>query len=116
MRKTLQKSLVMVAPIAILSLSVTAAHAGSEVGVITELHARNDGLVAFELSGTHADRPACATHEYWIIQNENSAFGQRQFALLQQAYLSGRPVSVIGLGACPRWGDGEDVYNIMLTR
>ncbi len=98
---------------AILSLP---AAAGSQAGQLTVLRTRSsDNLVFFYLNGTATGRPACAAGTtYWMIKDENSATGKRQFAMLMSAMLAGKTVSVSGTGACTRWGDGEDVEEVVL--
>lgn len=91
------------------------AAAGSETGQITALRTRSsDNLVFFNLNGTLTAKPACARHAYWMIKDENSATGKRQFAMLMSAMMAGKTVSVSGTGACTRWGDGEDVAEAVL--
>lgn len=91
------------------------AAAGEQTGHITSLITRSsDNLIYFYLSGTASGRPACATYRYWMIKDEASDTGKRQFAMLMAAYLSGRQVAVTGAGTCTRWGDGEDVNDVQL--
>lgn len=91
------------------------AAAGSEAGQITTLRTRaSDNLVFFTLNGSATNKPACARYAYWMIKDENSATGKRQFAMLMSAMLAGKTVSVSGSGACTRWGDGEDVEEVVL--
>lgn len=91
------------------------AAAGSETGQITTLRTRaSDNLVFFTLNGSASGKPACARYAYWMIKDENSATGKRQFAMLMSAMLAGKAVTVTGTGACTRWGDGEDVEEVVL--
>lgn len=95
------------------------AFAGTQVGKVDRLLVRNsDGLVYFYLTGTASNRAApCATNTtYWMLRNESSETGKRQFSMLLAAQASGREVSVTGSGTCARWGDGEDVETIDLAR
>ncbi len=88
----------------------SACWAGNASGVVTSLLVRDsDGLVLVTLSGSTAGAPACATHTYWIIRDENSESGQRQYALLLAAQMSGTAVQIIGANKCSRWSDGEDI-------
>ncbi len=90
--------------------------AGNQTGTIEALHVRAaDGLVYFTLKGgAKGGSPACATISYWMVKDENSAAGKRQYALLLAAHLAGRPIIVAGADTCTRWSDGEDVNIISL--
>jgi hypothetical protein len=91
------------------------AAAGTQTGQVTKLQTRaRDNLVYFYLTGTATDRPACATQPYWMIKDETSETGKRQFAMLMAAYVSGRSVTIHGAGTCARWSDGEDVDSVIL--
>lgn len=93
-------------------LSVTASGmAGSQTGTVENLYVRaSDGLVYFALKGTaKTGSPACALIGYWMIKDENSNAGKRQYALLLAAQLAGKTVVVSGMNTCTRWADGEDV-------
>jgi hypothetical protein len=91
-------------------LCIAGANAGTQTGKVTKLGVRDsDGLVYFILAGSPAGVPACATHGYWMIKNENSESGKRQLALLIAAQASGKSVVVMGANTCARWPDGEDV-------
>lgn len=91
--------------------------AGTQTGTVQALYVRaSDGLVYFVLSGSvKSSSPACATIGYWMVKDENSAAGKRQYALLLAAQLSGRTVTVVGLNTCTRWSDGEDVDWLTIT-
>ena len=84
--------------------------AGSVTGVVRRLLVRDsDGLVLVEIIGSATGKPACATHSYWIIRDENSESGKRQYALLLAAKASGLTVQISGANRCSRWSDGEDI-------
>lgn len=86
------------------------AEAGSQTGSVTFMTARSsDGLHWFALSGTPANRPACATGPYFMIKDENSIAGKTQISMVLAAYAAGKTISVKGAGTCLRWMDGEDV-------
>lgn len=100
--------------LASLSLIAFPAFAGSQTGKITQLFVRaSDGLVYFVLSGPAFGKPACAIQPYWMIKDENAAAGKRQLALLLTARATDQVITVSGMSTCTRWGDGEDVDNIM---
>jgi hypothetical protein len=96
----------------------TVACAGSQTGTIAALYVRaEDGLVYFVLNGPAiASGPACASHGYWILKDENSISGKRQYALLLAAQLSAKAITVNGFNTCTRWVDGEDVNQITLAQ
>ncbi len=86
---------------------------GSAQGTVFRLHVRaSDGLVYVYLNGSRANRPACATQNYWVIRDETSAVGKQQLALLMLAQTTGRTVIVQGSGTCTRWTDGEDIKEV----
>jgi hypothetical protein len=100
----------------LLSLSSANAMAGGVVGTVVDIVTRaSDGLIYVDISGTPTGQPACATHSYFIIMNETSAAGQKQYALLLVAKASGLSVSIGGNNTCTRWPDGEDINIITLT-
>ncbi|OWQ87037.1 hypothetical protein CDN99_20140 [Roseateles aquatilis] len=91
------------------------AHAGNQTGRIKTITIRaSDGLVYFVLENAHQDKPACATGDYWMIKDENSAAGKRQLAVLIAARSMGQPVTAIGPGTCTRWADGEDLNELYM--
>lgn len=94
----------------ILATHCSVAHAGTQSGKIKHLMVRaSDGLILFELENTAAEKPACATHSYWIIADERSATGKQQLAMLLAARAGDQTISVSGGNKCTRWVDGEDV-------
>lgn len=100
-----------------LCLAVPAlALAGNQTGTIDVIHVRaSDGLVYFTLKGSaKTSSPACATIGYWMLKDENSAPGKRQYALLLAAQAAGKTIVVTGANTCTRWADGEDVDNISI--
>ncbi len=89
--------------------------AGSQAGLITQVYKReSDGLLLIELSGSATGKPACATHSYWIIKDENSNTGKQQLAMLLMAKASGQAITIVGNNVCTRWSDGEDVGAVVL--
>lgn len=92
--------------------------AGTQTGIIDVLYVRaSDGLVWFTLTGVaKSSSPACAKNQFWMIKDENSATGKRQYAQLLAAQISGRTVAVSGMNTCVRWFDGEDVDVITITQ
>ena len=96
--------------------SVGQLYAGDQTGTVKYVIVRaSDGLVYFLLQdGTPANKPACATKDYWMIKDENSNAGKQQYSMILAAHASGKTVKVGGLGACTRWSDGEDVNYIQI--
>lgn len=94
-----------------------ASQAGTQTGVIENIYVRaSDGLVYFVLKGSaKTGSPACATIGYWMLKDENSAAGKRQYALLLAAQLAGKTIVVSGFNTCTRWADGEDADLIVVT-
>ena len=91
-------------------------HAGSQTGKVTNLLVRaSDGLVYFTIDGpAKVNSPACARVSYWMIRDENSEVGKKQYAMLLAAQASGREIVVQGMNTCLRWNDGEDVNYLQL--
>lgn len=106
----------------LVALSPAAAFAGgTQSGLVAQLDFRsgdvgtpNDSLVVVTLSASSpkTSSPACATLPYWFIRDAKSEIGKQQIALLMTAKVLGRSVTILGTGACARWGDGEDILQI----
>ena len=90
-------------------------NASTQTGKVTKIYVRaSDGLTYFVLdSAAPSDKPACATKAYWMIKDENSEAGKKQYSMLLAARSSGKTVTVYGSDTCTRWGDGEDVNSIV---
>ncbi|MGO4521586.1 hypothetical protein AB4076_13325 [Dyella sp. 2RAF44] len=88
--------------------------AGGQSGNVTNVSVRqSDGVIYFTLDGTPTGRAACAaSNNLWIIANENSESGKKQFAQLLAAKMNGTPITVLGTGACTRWPDSEDADTV----
>jgi hypothetical protein len=94
----------------LVSLVAANAVAGSVVGTVLDVVTRaSDGLTYADINGTATGQPACATHSYFMIMNETSAAGERQYAMLLAAKASGLTVTITGNNTCTRWPDGEDI-------
>jgi hypothetical protein len=99
----------------LLSLVAVNAMAGGIVGTVAVVLTRaSDGLTYTVINGTASGQPACATHSYFMIMNETSAVGVRQYAMLLAAQASGLSVAITGNNTCTRWGDGEDINAISI--
>ncbi|MBB3006214.1 hypothetical protein [Cupriavidus alkaliphilus] len=94
---------------------VSHAMAGTAVGKVTKLNVR-EGLVYFTLSGAAVGRPGCAVNtQYFMIKDENSSVGRQQIALLLTAMSSDKLITADGANQCTKWGDGEDLRQIVIT-
>jgi hypothetical protein len=102
--------------VGILAGLTCSAMAGSQVGKVDYIIVRaSDGLVYFGLSGgAKSNSPVCATNSYWMIRDENSEVGKKQYAMLLTAQASGRNSEVSGMNTCNRWSNGEDVNGLQL--
>jgi len=113
-RKAWYLSAVSIA-VGLLSTTVPAA-AGTVTGTIQWVIARStDGLTYAAISGTASGKPACATQGYWIITDENSEAGKKQYAMLLSAQATGATITVGGNNTCTRWPDAEDIQYIEIT-
>lgn len=93
-------------------LALVGANAMAEgvVGTVAAVLTRaSDGLTYAVINGTATGQPACATRTYFMIMNETSAAGQRQYAMMLAAKASGMSVVITGNNICTRWGDGENI-------
>jgi len=100
---------------ALVAFTSMPAAAGFVTGNIIHVYARqHDGLVFFELDTPITNRAACAsTNNLWVIADENSETGKRQYAALLAAKASNQQVGVQGSGACTRWINSEDVDTLI---
>ncbi|WP_233081939.1 hypothetical protein [Rheinheimera soli] len=93
------------------------AFAGSQRGTVSSVIVRaSDGLTYFTINITaKSGSPSCATKSYWMIKDENSEVGKKQYSLLLAALASGRELTVVGMNTCTRWSDGEDIDWLQLN-
>lgn len=99
---------------AVFAMTSVSANAGSASGAINYIIVR-PGLVYFQVNAANQGRPACAAGtNYYMIKDENSAYGKQQLALLLTAKSSGRTIVVEGAGQCTKYPDGEDVHSISI--
>lgn len=91
------------------------ATAGNITGTVDTLITRaSDGLTYVQINAVASGHPSCATGSYWIIKDESSEAGKKQYAMLLAAKLSGTPIKIIGSNTCTRWADGEDIDEMYL--
>ena len=96
-----------------LTLMTSVTFAGTIVGTVEIVLVRaSDGLTYTVINGTPSGQPSCATHSYWMIMNETSDAGHKQYAMLLEAAATGARVQILGAGTCTRWADGEDIDSI----
>lgn len=90
--------------------------AGTQMGKVGSLIVRaSDGLIYFTIIGDgKLNGPSCAKNDYWMIKDENSEAGKKQYALLLAALAAQKTIRVSGMNTCIRWGDGEDVNYIIM--
>jgi len=87
--------------------------AGEVQGTVKYVLSRDsDGVLAVEINGARSGAPACAKYEYFMIRDENSTMGKRQYATLLAAKLAGKTVYIMGRNTCARWPDGEDIDTV----
>jgi hypothetical protein len=92
------------------------ASAGQVTGVVSWVMVRgSDGLTYVAMVGTPSGQPGCATGGYWMIANENSQAGKKQYAMLLTAKATGATIAIHGTNTCIRWPDGEDIETIQLA-
>lgn len=92
------------------------ANGGEVTGIVARLIVRaSDGLTYVYIDGTPTGQPACAARGYWMIMDETSEAGRKQYAMLLAAATKGTPVIVTGNNTCTRWPDGEDINYIDLV-
>lgn len=97
------------------SLLSCAAAAGTITGTVASVLARaSDGLTYVYINGSASGQPACATNTYWMIVNETSDVGHKQYSMLLVAQATGAQVTLYGSGTCTRWPDGEDINEIQI--
>jgi hypothetical protein len=101
--------------VSVLLLGVSNVFASNQTGAITRILVRTDGLHWFYVSGDRTEKPICATNNYWIIKDEESAYGKSQMSMLLTAYSMGKTVTIQGEGNCTRWGDGENIGTVILN-
>ncbi|WP_104026167.1 hypothetical protein [Vibrio jasicida] len=92
------------------------AFSSNQTGKVTHILVRDDGLHWFYIEGERNEKPQCAKNNYWMIKDEHSVYGKSQFSLLLSAYMSDSKVIITGKSSCERWGDGETIGTVQLTK
>ena len=94
----------------ILFLFSTPALAGVQTGTVSWLTVRHvDGLIYFVLDGDTKTGTEPCPGSTWVIADENSETGKKQYAMLLAAHVSGKQIRVHGANNCNRSQSGESV-------
>jgi hypothetical protein len=100
----------------ILTAVPVVASAGQVTGVINWVMVRaSDGLTYVSIIGTPTGQPGCATGGYWMIADENSEAGKKQYAMLLEAKATGAAITIYGTNTCTRWPDGENINAVLIA-
>jgi hypothetical protein len=79
---------------------------------ILAVDVRNDGTFLVDISAATTGAPACATVTGRMSANSNTAGGRALLQLAISVYLSGRPASLDGTGACSEFSNIESIARI----
>ena len=79
---------------------------------IVAVDVRSDGTFIVDISQPTTGAPACATSTNALSANANTAGGKAILQLAISVYLSGRPVSFDGTGACSEFSNIESIARI----
>ena len=79
---------------------------------IVGVDVRNDGTFLVDISQGTTGAPACATVTNRMSANSTTAGGKSLLQLAISVYLSGRPVTVEGTGACSEYSNIESISRI----
>jgi hypothetical protein len=79
---------------------------------ILAVDVRSDGTFIVDLSQATTGAPACATVTNRLSANSNTAGGKALLQLAISVYLSGKPVSLDGTGACSEFSNIESIARI----
>jgi hypothetical protein len=94
-------------------LSNPANAAGNDSGVVTILYSHPNASLFGIGAGAITGSPACNTTNQFAASNVTEV-GKRTFALLLAAKLAGKPVGVIGTGACILIANREDISYVYM--
>lgn len=105
--------LILAIAIFFLTLEANPTDAGTTPTVsITAVDVRSDGTFIVDISQPTTGAPACATSTNALSANSNTAGGKAILQLAISVYLSGRPVSFDGTGACSEFSTIESIARI----
>ena len=97
--------------VVIIRPSITNAGTTSTVNIVA-VDVRNDGTFLIDISQATTSAPGCATVTNRLSANSNTAGGKALLQLAISVYLSGKPVSVDGSGACSEFSNTESITRI----
>jgi hypothetical protein len=90
------------------SRAAAASDGGGTVQWVQQLPMGDGNVVYFVMTTTPASA-SCATTQRW------ATWDKPVFDLVLAAFLSGKPISVIGKGTCTEnWPDAEDIYYLQV--
>jgi len=90
------------------------AYGDARPGFIVNIQPNASGLVFFNQSSAHTNKPACAaSNDRWAI-NAATPGGQALLSVLLTAYAAGKAVTITGTGACAEWPDTEGVVYFLV--
>lgn len=94
------------------------ASASSVTGTVIYVSVRkSDGLISVGINPGHSTtRPSCANGDPYVIADETSSTGQKQYSMLLAALLSGTQVTITGTDLCGRTGTpgNEDISEVTI--
>jgi hypothetical protein len=79
---------------------------------IIAVDVRSDGTFLVDISQPTTAAPACATVTNRLSANSNTVGGKALLQLAISVYLSGKPVSLEGTGACSEFSNVESIARI----
>jgi hypothetical protein len=91
--------------------SPTDAGTTSAVSIVA-VDVRNDGSFLVDISAATTGAPTCATITNRLSANSNTAGGKALLQIAISVYLSGKPVSLDGTGACSEFSNIESIARI----
>jgi hypothetical protein len=91
--------------------SPTDAGTTSAVNIVA-VDVRNDGTFVVDISAATTGAPTCATITNRLSANSNMGGGRALLQLAISVYLSGKPVSLDGTGACSEFSNIESIARI----
>jgi hypothetical protein len=78
-------------------------------GILSDAYVMSTGVAMVISNGARSGAPACATVYNRFAVDATTAAGKAQLAALLAAFTSGKPVEIVGTGACTAWPDTESI-------
>ncbi len=108
-----QAPLILVLTFFFIALVPSSTDAGTTPTVnIIAVDVKNDGTFIVDVSQPTTGAPACASVTNRLSANSNTAGGKALLQLAISVYLSGKPVSLDGTGACSEFSNIESIARI----